>query len=1044
MTPTLELVRAGAGSGKTTDLCTIVASAVDAGLDPSKLLATTFTRKAAAELKARMQAKLLSRAGDPTRRSRDAERLELAAIGTVHSVAHQILSRYALELGLSPNLEVMEEDTERGIIRELLGMMPPTDWQPLAELAFRLGIPGDDLDKLVLSLVSAKRGNCIADEAFTAQLTDSADRVCELMSEGNPLHSVAEERFKTLVHEALEALNSLQDTQMNTEQAREKLRYLAFGNPPKWAAHVDATKLKAGKRSGADKRLDPLRNHGAGVCLQASLHEDVREFTRHVANAARHLEAGYAAFKRDRGLLDFTDLETLFLKLLEHPALREKMAADYDLVLVDEFQDTNPLQLAIFERLRGLVPRSRWVGDPKQAIYGFRGTDPQLVEKLWNHASEATRHALPKNYRSQKGLVEFVSALFEPVLGADARQEPVREAEPNGIERWILRSQNASADSQALARGVTKMREEGFRWGDIAILVRGNKALEPLADALAASGIPTLMETAGLLSTREARTAVEGLRLVADRGDGVAAATLIHLWDAPADASATPGWITERLETVRSARAEGTSWAQPWSSDPRLLPLERIPHSLLSPTQILQEVIEALGLPEALAGWGDPARRSANLDSLLRHGREYEELARANGLSATVGGLVLHLERLANEHEDVCYPPLGHDAVTLMTYHGAKGLEWPVVVLSELNSTKDPDLWSPQVTGTAPGMGDPLADRAIRAWVWPFGKTDGEFAKLRQGSGLEDRALASPEGLQQAERESREAIRLLYVGCTRAKRKLVFAAREGKTAWLDALPSARVLMDSNQPEGVHQLPGIETQLVIRHLVGEGPNVPIGGAHTDCPWLQKRAAAEPSTPSTEPTARVHSPSGAPPLGTSTAGELECLPGPGFVRMSITDDQHGPVGNAVHAFLATLPSLRSLATNVRQNVAERCLAGHGVTGLLAPSAVVEAGTRFSEWVDRRYPGAIWRTESIGSGPRSTGGNWLGTMDLLLLLPDGGTVLIDHKSAPIQQAQCLKKSLEYSGQLAAYREILLAHGHRVVATWVHFPLASALVRV
>ena len=91
MTNILEVVRAGAGSGKTTDLCDTVAKAVASGLDPARILATTFTRKAAAELKGRVQARLLEDSGHS-----HADRLDLAAIGTVHSVAHHLLRRYSI------------------------------------------------------------------------------------------------------------------------------------------------------------------------------------------------------------------------------------------------------------------------------------------------------------------------------------------------------------------------------------------------------------------------------------------------------------------------------------------------------------------------------------------------------------------------------------------------------------------------------------------------------------------------------------------------------------------------------------------------------------------------------------------------------------------------------------------------------------------------------------------------------------------------------------------------------------------------------------
>src|ERR1017187_4856482 len=119
MSNTLELVRAGAGSGKTTDLCHIVDEAVRNGLDPARILATTFTKKAAADLKGRMQAKLLAGTTDRLVAGRNAERLELAAIGTVHSVGHRLLSRYAFELGLSPRLEIVTESASELALNDL-------------------------------------------------------------------------------------------------------------------------------------------------------------------------------------------------------------------------------------------------------------------------------------------------------------------------------------------------------------------------------------------------------------------------------------------------------------------------------------------------------------------------------------------------------------------------------------------------------------------------------------------------------------------------------------------------------------------------------------------------------------------------------------------------------------------------------------------------------------------------------------------------------------------------------------------------------------
>jgi ATP-dependent exoDNAse (exonuclease V) beta subunit len=1042
MNPGLELVRAGAGSGKTTDLCRIVAEAVDAGLDPSRLLATTFTKKAATELKARMQARLLARPGDPRRRAREAERLELAAIGTVHSVAHQILSRYALDMGLSPRLEVMDEAAEARILGSLLGSLPRAHWEPLETLANRLGIPEDALNRLLLSLLSAKRANRIGDDAFIAQLAGSADRVCALLADGTPLRNDPEGTLAERIREALDALDALsQDTTQATEDARLKLRRLASESLPLWGAHAEAARLKAGKRSGADACLDALRNHAASVCLQTRLHTDIRDFTRRLGETAQALDTAYTHHKRERGLLDFTDLEILLLQLLEDPDLGQNLAGDFDLALVDEFQDTNPLQLAIFQRLRHWIPRSRWVGDPKQAIYGFRGTDPQLVDDLWNRAPHATREHLPRNHRSQKGLVQLVGALFEPVLGPDARQQPVRAAEPRGVERWCLETRNKNNDAKALACGVAQLGDEGVRWGDIAILVRTNRALTPLAHALESLGIPCLLETPGLLSTREGALAVAGLRLVADRYDSLAAATVMHLSE-PAT-QPTPTWILDRLQSLREPRTPESPQPPPWQHDPRLARLETIPGAQLSPTQVLQEVIEALELPARIAHWPDPARRCAHLDSLLRHGREYEETSRANGSAPTLVGCIRHLERLAAEQRDLCHPPLGHNAVTLMTYHGAKGLEWPVVVLTDLNDARTPDLWWPRVSGGGADIDNPLQGRSLRAWVWPFGKSDGEFPKPRKGTGLEDRALASPEGSERITQEATEALRLLYVGCTRAQRKLVFAARADEAAWLETLPDAPSLLNPARGDGEHALPDIETTLLIRTLDESGIETRRPATGPSHAWFQPATPPE-SRDATPPAARFHSPSAAPSTPDAAPGELHELPGTGFFPTGAREDQYQAVGHAMHALLAAAPSLRRLDSTAREQIAERCLAAHAVTGILPPAAMVAATDRFLDWVDQRYPGATWHTEVPVTAPRSQGGRWQGFIDLLLHLPDGAVVLVDHKSAPIRRDMCPAKAREYTGQLAAYREQLAAHGEQIRDTWIHFPLAAALVRM
>ncbi|MDT7042537.1 UvrD-helicase domain-containing protein [Candidatus Nitronereus thalassa] len=1042
MMHTLELVRAGAGSGKTTDLCQTVVHAVAGGLDPARILATTFTKKAAAELKGRIQTQLFGATDGSATTHRHADRLELAAIGTVHSVAHQVLSRYAIEMGLSPRLEVVTETASERALSYLLGAIPLSAWQPLADCGERLGI--NDLHRRILALLAAKRGNRINDADFTTQMASSADRVCELLSpSGVAAVETPISQLYDLADDALTDIDALTDDTQLTNKGRQKLRQLKSKQISLWGSYLQAIRITAGKRSGADGMLNALRTHASQVRQNPRLHADIRQFSSLLTAETIRLDSQYKAYKAERGLVDFTDLEILFLKLLEDESLSARLGEDFDLVLVDEFQDTNPLQLAIFRRLQCVSLRSRWVGDPKQAIYGFRDTDPALVNEIWQNASEATRTELPNNHRSQRGLVQFVGHLFGPIFGDDARQTPQKAALPRGVERWVFDTQNQTDDAIALACGIANLHAEGIRFGDIVILERTNRLLPPIATAFDTLGIPYLLESPGLLSTREGALILAGLRLVADRRDSLAAATVLHLLSDPKQD--TPDWITERLQALRDTNAGGGSetphaFHLPWEGDARFSRIENINRLLLSPTLVVQQVIEALDLPTYVQKWGDPAQRCSNLDSILRHAREYEEIAFDSGQAATLRGFILYLEELAGDKLDLRYPPQGHDAVTLMTYHSSKGLEWPVVVLSGLNSDRPPNMWSPVVTGGGQSDADPLEGRTLESWTWPFGQTEGQFGGLRTGSGLEDDALTSPEGQARTCRETEENLRLLYVGCTRAKHKLVFAHRAGTYAWLAQLSAVDSLLDCNLGEGEHELNGIDTSFVLRHLNTNRVD--------DCriPARQKERwrslTGNPNPPGFSP--RFHAPSQTSAEPGDVAFHNEELPGPSYFPSGADEDHYATIGEAVHSYLAALPSMQSLSDVEKEGVAERCLAAFSVTGILSPSILVSSGNRFSEWVESKYPGAQWLTELSVTAPRSAGGQWNGALDLLLELTDGKVVIIDHKSAPIRREHCAAKATTFSGQLLAYKEMINSTEQVVDSYWIHFPLAGVMVKL
>lgn len=1034
MSTALELVRAGAGAGKTTDLCDIVSEAVRNGLDPARILATTFTRKAAVQLKGRVQAKLLigDDVGSEEAHAR-ADRLELAAIGTVHSVAHQLVSKHALALGLSPRLLVLDTEGTTRTLDNLLAEASDS-WDDLHEVAGRLGI--SELPELVLNVLSLQRGNGVSDEGLQAQLADSADRLSELLSPQVETDGVSHEQLYTLIAAALTQIESLNDTTKVTQGAIEKLRGLAGRRSDAWGTHVQASKISAGKRSGADGMLSTLHTEAGRIRGNPGLHRDIRQFVQLISSKAVALGGEYLRFKQERGLVDFTDLEVLFLRLLEDERLWESLRSDFELVLVDEFQDTNPLQLAIFQRLRALAKRSRWVGDPNQAIYGFRDADPNLVNSVWNGATDASRTKLPKNFRAQRGIVQFVNAVVAPILGDDAGQEPHRSSTPRGLERWMLEARNQEDESSALACGVSQLHSEGLSLRSIAVLGRTNAEVARAAKALDVLGVPYLLESPGLFSTREGAILLAALRLVADRRDALAAATLLHLID-ESDGE-TPGWFGERLHAVSRGEEERQS-DTPWAGDERLRPLESIDARTLSPQAVVHRVIEAIRAGELVAGWGDPSRRSGHLDAVVAHAAEYEQSSIEEGRSATLTGLVLHLENLADEDKDFRSAPLGHDAVTLLTYHAAKGLEWPVVVLTGLDYERSPELWSPTVVAGDLQASSPLDDRAIRYWCWPFGYTEGQFAQRVSGSGLEDDALASSEGTESSRREADESLRLLYVGMTRAREKLVFAHRPGRARWLSKYPEVDRLLPPDAPAGEHSVPGVETTLVLRKLSADLTDSCRLTRPESEVWFSPIEAWSADAP----PRRFHQPSDQVEQPTRARIEVIGVSEESVFPSGAKEADFAFIGEAVHAFFAALPSLAMASREATADVAKRCLETFGVSGLLSAEALVAQAEAFARWVGERYPDAVWRTETPITAPRASGGQWVGAVDLVLEL-ESGVVVVDHKSAPLRRQQCASKAIEYTGQLEAYVEALSSAGENVVARYVHFPLAGVVCQL
>jgi len=299
--------------------------------------------------------------------------------------------------------------------RSISAVITPNEETELAELLERL--VEFAWHEAIAQVVGLARSNGIA----PARLEDAAKRS---WGEFQQLFGKAVETAEVLDAALLKALqgfiqgvkdngDATKATQSALDRVEQVRRQLDRGQSPAWKDWVALTKLKAAKAS--DALLEPVRVSAAAQDRHPRLHADVKRAITLVFDlAARALDL-YQEQKRELGVIDFVDQESYALQLLGQKEVTERLSSDLDLVLIDEFQDTSPIQLAIFLRLAEAVRRNVWVGDQKQAIYGFRGTDPALMDAAIAEILEGEEpETLRKSYRSRPGLVKFTSALFAP------------------------------------------------------------------------------------------------------------------------------------------------------------------------------------------------------------------------------------------------------------------------------------------------------------------------------------------------------------------------------------------------------------------------------------------------------------------------------------------------------------------------------------------------------------------------------------------------------------------------------------------------------
>lgn len=874
------LVEAGAGSGKTAVMAGRLALLLAGGAAPKTIAAVTFTELAASELLARVRDfvdELLD--GHIPRELRIAlpdglsteqrANLELAAsaidevtCSTIHGFCQRLIKPYPVEADIDPGASLMDPaqaDLVFGdaVDRWLRDTLNAGDGSLVSELVF---INPAKASELISTAAGALRNNRVlvaperqaipplvaafrtAAENYRAFVIGAAAQESESIDGASAFVAMGEAVAFGAAHDTPATVVRLLASVPHPSLCTGKGAFSVYKKKGKWEAAAKAaglSKADGGLLNGQAEELHRACCDGWTTLLQAVAGRVLADLLA----AIQPIADDFRDYKRSAALLDFDDLIFAARDLLrDHPAVREALAARYAHVLVDEFQDTDPLQTEIFWRLCGepddgadpqdwaafrIRPGALFlVGDPKQAIYRFRGADVAAYVR----AREAIRATSPDdllsistNFRSCAAILAYVNERFAPHLTVEKGQPgftaldsfhpdhgeglcvaalPVPCAGEDGkAKAGVQRDCEAEAVAEMCCRLIGSQiivdrktdTTRPCRPGDIALLAPGGTELWRYEEALEKRGVPVATQAGkGFYRRQEVQDLIAITRVLADSRDSLALIALLRgpLIGLTEEQLLDMVWNQSRDPERPDARPKLTIHLDPEAIEndyardiiDKLQSLRRGINGT-TPHQLLAEAVDVLRVrPILLQRHGGQAERAlANVDLFLSLAQPYG----VRGLKAFADAMTAAWEGKMRSAEG--RPDAQEEAVSLVTMHASKGLEWPIVVpINTMTSGND--------------VRDPIIDSDTKAIFLPI-------------LGVAPSGYEEAKAAEVAERE-RERLRLWYVAATRARELLVLPKLDvaaSKSSWnalmdfdLDSLPLIEI---EQHPTGFETIDG---------------------------------------------------------------------------------------------------------------------------------------------------------------------------------------------------------------------------------------------
>lgn len=773
-------VVAGPGSGKTFVLVERFRWLVrEKAVRPGDILAITFTNQAADNMRRRLVESFPL--GTAERQA-----VERAYISTIDAFCTRLLRENAVAAGVDPEFRVLDDWEAEFELRRAIEAALERQYRgdPQAARDFLAQFGGGDLHRELRELYHALRaaGLTVAEAERIGPTPDLAGPWQHLLDAYRRLAGTRPVGWKP---DQLAAL---------AEALGVGLRLAELPLPPPVTTHLsvlgqvhcDLNEFK--RRSEHSRLMKQIRDELAPACRGGLLLEQNAAHRRWLFEALLAADRRYRDHKRRAGALDYADLEEAAVGLLERA---RPAPARFSCILMDEFQDTNPLQARLVELLRrgdGSTPAAFFaVGDINQSIYGFRHADPTVFRDYREQVRAAGGHVveLEETFRSRQPLLDAITTLINDAEGVEphrlealtsfpAREGPCLEIlavqAADNDDALLLEARHVAARIHQLC-GQLRLRRGLAGYGDFAVLLRTIAHLRVFERVLRRCGVPCqVVAGRGFYETQEVHDLLHFLRLLLNPLDEISLASVLR---SPLVGLSDDTLLRLKLaavslmDGVRRLRDGPAEEIEKIERFERLYDRFRRARDYTPLDRLLSRLLDETGYEAWLEEQPGGAHMAANVRKFLTLARRWS----AAGL-CDLAGFVERVEDLRRDEvrEAEALPPeQPGDVVQLMTVHAAKGLEFPVVFLPSINARTRPDRAG---ISFAPGIGVGLS------WKDPA-----------TGEGVPDSiAMAVAQEHKQNRRD--ESDRLFYVGMTRAEELLVLGVsgpKISRTEWARAL-----------------------------------------------------------------------------------------------------------------------------------------------------------------------------------------------------------------------------------------------------------------